>query len=646
MATKQEILAPLNEEQRDIVINYQGRIDVSACPGSGKTTCMVAVIQYMLKDGVAPSKILAFTFTRKAARELRERVKKKVGTDADKVMISTYHSFCAKLLRQCATYAGREANFSIYDEDDKKKVLGEIIKEFTKSSRCVDLNYNLVAGYISRFKADNLSPGEAKKYRSDTSFGKASAFIYESYESEMRKLNAFDFDDLPYFAYRIVKNNPEILTALTSRFEYILSDENQDSNKQNMNFILLLGSHSENIITVGDLDQSIYAFRGSDVKNIMKVIENEGFKTKNLTMNYRSTKTIVEAANSVIANNKSRQVKNVETNNPVGDNIEVVTTLNSKTQGEYVAKRIKDMMAKNAALKYKDFCVLGRTQSQVASLEEQLLLHKIPYSGRGLVPFYSRSEVKDVISYLKFAYNESDYLALSRIINVPKRGIGDSSLKKIKELLKQHFLSDIISNEELLHQTRLSNKSKNELLKFFRLIEAIREKVLTDSSPGSVIDFIIKAAQYKTYLENVCQNENTLGSKKSNLAELVFLASAYNSVTDFLNSTALDDTMGDDKEDTDKISLMTMHSSKGLEYKVVFIIGADDESMPHSLSHKNIEDIEEERRLFYVAMTRAKNNLLICYPKLAEVQYGSKKSVSMSRFIKEIPDKYICFSRY
>ena len=273
-------------------------------------------------------------------------------------------------------------------------------------------------------------------------------------------------------------------------------------------------------------------------------------------------------------------------------------------------------------------------------------MHKIPYSGRGLVPFYSRSEVKDVISYLKFAYNESDYLALSRIINVPKRGIGDSSLKKIKELLKQHFLSDIISNEELLHQTRLSNKSKNELLKFFRLIEAIREKVLTDSSPGSVIDFIIKAAQYKSYLENVCQNDNTLNSKKSNLDELVFLASAYNSVTDFLNSTALDDTMGDDKEDTDKISLMTMHSSKGLEYKVVFIIGADDESMPHSLSHKNIEDIEEERRLFYVAMTRAKNNLLICYPKLAEVQYGSKKSVSMSRFIKEIPDKYICFSRY
>ena len=646
MATKQEILAPLNEEQRDIVINYKGKIDVSACPGSGKTTCMVAVIQYMLKDGVAPSKILAFTFTRKAAKELKERVKKKVGADADKVMISTYHSFCAKLLRQCATYAGREANFSIYDEDDKKKVLGEIIKEFTKSSKCVDLNYNLVAGYISKFKADNLSPGEAKKYRSDTSFGKASAFIYESYESKMQSLNAFDFDDLPYFAYRIVKNSPEILAALSSRFEYILSDENQDSNKQNMNFILLLGSHSENIITVGDLDQSIYAFRGSDVKNIMNVIENEGFKTKNLTINYRSTKTIVEAANSVIAHNKSRQIKKVETKNCIGEKIEVVTTLNAKTQAEFIAKRIKDMMIKEPELRYKDFCVLGRTQSQIAALEEQLLLHKIPYYARGIVPFYTRTEIKDIIAYLKFAYNENDYLAMSRIINIPKRGIGESSLKKITELLKQHYTSDIISNEELLHQTRLSNKSKAGFLKFFGLIEDIREMILTDSSPDSVIDFIIKAADYYTYLENVCQNDNTLSSKKANLDELIFLASAYHSITDFLNNTALDETVGEDNKDTDSISMMTMHSSKGLEFKVVFIIGADDESMPHSLAHKSIEDIEEERRLFYVAMTRAENNLLICYPKLAEAQYGAKKSVSISRFIKEIPDKYIKFSRY
>ena len=646
MATKEEILAPLNEEQRDVVLNYRGKIDVSACPGSGKTTCMVAVIQYMLKDGVAPSKILAFTFTRKAAKELKERVKKKVGPDADKVFISTYHSFCAKLLRQCATYAGREANFTIYDEDDKKKVLGEIIKEFTKSSRCVELSYGLVAGYISKFKADNLSPSEAKKYRSDTSFGKASAFIYESYENEMQKLNAFDFDDLPFFAYRIVKNNPEILAALSSRFEYILSDENQDSNRQNMNFILLLGSHSENIITVGDLDQSIYAFRGSDVNNIMNVIKNEGFKTKYLSTNYRSTKTIVEAANCVIANNKSRQVKKVETDNPKGDNIEVITTLSSKTQSEYVAKKIKEMMAKDTSLVYKDFLVLGRTQSQIAALEEELLLKKIPYSGRGLVPFYTRTEIKDLIAYLRFAYNENDHLALSRIINVPKRGIGDSSLNKIRELLKQHYTSDIITNEELLHKTRLSAKSNKGILQFFRLIEQVKEKILANDNPGNVIDYIIKAVDYNKYLESVCKNGNTLAGKKANLEELVFLASAYSSVTDFLNNTALDENTGEDTKDTDCISLMTMHSSKGLEYKVVFIISADDESMPHSLSHKTLEDIEEERRLFYVAMTRAKNNLLICYPRLAEAQFGARKSVSMSRFIKEIPDRYITFSKF
>ena len=646
MATKQEILAPLSDEQRDVVINYKGKIDVSACPGSGKTTCMVAVIQYMLKDGVAPSKILAFTFTRKAAKELRERVRKKVGADADKVMISTYHSFCARLLRQCATYAGREANFTIYDEDDKKKVLGEIIKSFSKSSRCVDLNYGIVAGYISRFKADNLSPAEAKKYRSDTSFGKASAFIYESYENEMRKLNAFDFDDLPYFAYRIVKNNPEILAAISSRFEYILSDENQDSNKQNMNFILLLGSHSENIITVGDLDQSIYAFRGSDVNNIINVIKSEGFVTKNLSTNYRSTKTIVEAADCLISNNKSRNVKKITTDNPLGENIEVVTTLNAKTQAEYVAKKISELKSTRPEFRYSDFCVLARTQSQIASVEEQLLLKNIPYSGRGIVPFYARAVIKDIVAYLRFAYNENDQIALSRIINIPKRGIGDSSLQKIKELLKQHNISDIIINEQLLHKTRLSNKSKSGVLKFFRLIEDIRELILAARSPGDVIDCIIKASDYLSYLEGVCQNENTLQSRKADLDELVFIASAYSSVTDFLNNTALDETTGEDTKNTDAISLITMHSSKGLEYKVVFIIGADDDSMPHSLSHKSMEDIEEERRLFYVAMTRAKEKLVICYTKLVEAQFCQAKSVSMSRFIKEIPDKYITFSRF
>ena len=274
------------------------------------------------------------------------------------------------------------------------------------------------------------------------------------------------------------------------------------------------------------------------------------------------------------------------------------------------------------------------------------MLKNIPYSGRGIVPFYARAVIKDIVAYLRFAYNENDQIALSRIINIPKRGIGDSSLQKIKELLKQHNISDIIINEQLLHKTRLSNKSKSGVLKFFRLIEDIRELILAARSPGDVIDCIIKASDYLSYLEGVCQNENTLQSRKADLDELVFIASAYSSVTDFLNNTALDETTGEDTKNTDAISLMTMHSSKGLEYKVVFIIGADDDSMPHSLSHKSMEDIEEERRLFYVAMTRAKEKLVICYTKLVEAQFCQAKSVSMSRFIKEIPDKYITFSRF
>lgn len=641
MTTKQEILAGMTEEQRDVVVNYNGKINIEACPGAGKTATMVATIQYMLKDGVAPSKILAFTFTKKAATELKERVKKAIGPDADRVLICTYHSFCGKLLRQYAQYAGRKSNFTIYDEDDKKKVLTEVIKEFSKTNKCVGLSYSVAASYISKFKTDNLTPVEAKKYRSNTSYGKAAALMYEKYEEKMRAQNAFDFDDLPYFAYRIVKTYPEILEQVSAKFEYILSDENQDSSRQNMNFILLLGSHSNNIITVGDTDQSIYGFRGSDVGNIINTIKTESFKTKYLSMNFRSTRNIVEAANCVIKNNKNRIVKTVEAYKNAGEKVELIRVNDTDRQANFIAKKILELKANNSSLKYSDICILSRTQNQIASLEETLLLKHIPYNSKYIVPFYSRSEIKDVLSYLKFAFNNNDTVAFMRAVNTPKRGIGEASIKKILNCLPNISLDDIIKDDNVLKKLQLSVKTREGMNQFFGLINGIREKITNGASSKEVIAYIVNSINYNQYLKDNVDNEETLKLKMENIKKLEELAATFSSVSEMLTNTTFEEPETEEEEKPDMINIMTMHSSKGLEFPVVFIINVEDDSIPFVLSHKSAENIEEERRLFYVAMTRAKEKLFLVYPKIVSAQYGSKKIVPLSRFAKEISSELL-----
>lgn len=605
---------------------------------------MVATIQYMLKDGVPPSKILAFTFTKKAASELKERVRKAAGADADKVMICTYHSFCGKVLRGCAEYAGREANFTIYDEDDKKKVLSEVIRSFAKTNKCVPVKYATAASYISRFKIDNLSPSEARKYRSDTSYGKASALIYEKYEEKMRQLNAFDFDDLPFFAYRIVKANPEILEAISSRFEYVLSDENQDSNRQNMSFILLLGSRSHNIMVVGDTDQSIYGFRGSDVKNIISVVKNEGFKTKYLSTNFRSTSNIVNAASCVIRNNKNRIEKSIGTANGEGDSVELVSVSDTACQAGYVAKKIRQLVSGDEKRKYGDICVLSRTQNQLAEIEEALLLEHVPYSSRYMVPFYSRSEIKDILSYLKFAFNGSDALAFARAASTPKRGIGDSSCEKIINYLPGLKIYDIISDSDEVAKLRLPAKAAQGLKELSRIIGKVRSKIEEGAPPESVVRYIVEETGYEEHLKKAVENEDTLRMKIDNIAKLSCLAATFSSVSELLTNATFENPEEKEEGAGDAVSIMTMHSSKGLEFPVVFIINVEDDSIPFVFSHKSADSVEEERRLFYVACTRAKEKLFLVYPRIICSHYGGPKQAPLSRFVREIPKNYLLIS--
>ena len=648
MATKAEILQGLNDQQKDVVTNYNGKISLEAIPGSGKTFTMVSTIQYMLKDGVLPSRILAFTFTRKAANELRERVRAAVGVDVDKVMICTYHSFCGRLLRGCASYVGRTSTFSIYDEDDKKKVLDEIIKQYFKNMGLSAMKYGLVASYISKFKLDNLSPAEVKLYRTGSSYERACGFIYEAYENKMKEMNAFDFDDLPFFAYRIVKSNPEVLEAVVNRFDYIMSDENQDSNRQNLDFILLLGSKAQNIIMVGDTDQSIYKFRGADVENVINVIEREGFTTKFLSTNYRSTQVIVRAADSVIKNNKNRITKDSDTINEYGEKIDVVYTHNNATESEYICKKIQALMEKDTSLRYSDFCVLARTQHQIGRLEEQFLLSHIPFRSKGQVPFYCRAEIKDILAYLKFAYNEHDLVSLARIINVPKRGIGPAALKNLLEQLQNNKLSDIIGCDSMgANYKHFTKKQQISLRDFIKLVDELKNLISNNSKPADVVNCIVNNINYKEHLKSTVKVAETLEEKLTNIEQLKLIAATYDSIEAFLTNATLDEPELElEKDALNKVSLMTMHSSKGLEFKVVFIAGAHDESVPFVKSHDNPDAIQEERRLMYVSMTRAEKKLIITCPRVITGQLEIQKTVVPSRFLKEIPEDYIAKYKY
>lgn len=647
MATKQEILAPLNAEQRDVAVNYHGKINLESIPGSGKTHTIVATVQYMIKDGVSPSRILCFTFTRKAANELRERVTKAVGTDASKVTICTYHSFCGRLLRGCAQYAGRSANFTVYDEDDKKKVLGKIVDEYFKGVGVEAMKYGLVANMISRLKMDNFSPMEAKIHRTRNSYEKAVAFIYEAYENKMRENNAFDFDDLPYFAYRIVKNNPEVLNAVASRYDYVISDENQDSNHTNLDFIMLLGSKSQNILMVGDTDQSIYAFRGADVSNVIDVVASQGFNTKHLSTNYRSTQTIVNAADSLIKHNTKRIDKNPGTINAEGEKIDVVYTDNCAKEAEYICRKIKIMMGKNPELDYKDFAVLCRTTNQINTLEEKFMRAHIPYVCKCRVPFYSRTEIKDILAYIKYALNPKDAVAFERIVNIPKRGIGPAALKSVITGFTKGEICGIIDLRKFAQLK--TKKARDGFETFISVVTTIASKVSENIPPEELINYILEEIDYDSYLSDTVKEADTLDIKRINIRELVYLAATYDSVEEFLQDAVLDEPNPDSPEDinsSNKVNIGTLHGSKGLEFPVVILAGAHDESVPHIMCHSDNQQVEEERRLFYVGITRAESKLIITVPKVITGNMGIPRRVLPSRFISELPSKYLSKFQY
>ena len=629
VSTKAKILSRLNEQQREAAVNYQGPCIVNAAPGAGKTATLITRTAYMIEDGVSPYNILLFTFTRKAAKEIKDRVQAQIGERGKGITVGTYHSFCMRLLRKYADCLGWTKNFSIYDDEDKAGILKPLCVDY-------DLDRRMIAGTISRFKQNLLSPVEAAQI-AENDYEHIAATIYTQYMQKMKEANAFDFDDLIYFAIRLLEEHPDIKAQVNKKYTYITCDEAHDSSLEDLRLIELLGGEQFNVCMILDCDQSIYSFRGANMDAVYDFMDTHGFRQFMLERNYRSTQTIVKAARSMIVNNVEPFQKEVYSKNEEGSQIVCATLSDTYDESAYIVRVVKAM--KKRGYDYKDIAVLYRMQYLSRTVEEGLLKNSIPYQVVGGCPFYGRKEVKDIISYARFLQNPHDSEAFKRIINVPKRGVGDKSLERIFSC-HQAIVCDTIPEDGLLtacKETALKGKAKASMEQFMAIMHQLKD-VAETQSPAKLIDEIIRLIGYTTYLRQT--EADTADERIGNLMELEEIASSYVDLQDFLNNMVLNTQKADDENEVfDGVNLMTMHASKGLEFPVVIMVGSNEGIIPHFKAMYD-GDVSEERRLFYVAMTRAEKLLFITRPTVM-MRKGMPTYCKQSRFITEVDDVYL-----
>lgn len=616
----------LNENQQKAVVHKEGPMLVLAGAGSGKTSVLTNRIAYLIEEGVSPANILAITFTNKAAREMKERVTKLIGADARYIQISTFHSFGLKILKENYEFLGYDKNFIILDSDDTLTVVKKLMKDLNMNPKYY--NARDLRSKISSAKNELVTPEKFKKQEYDEKI----VTLYKKYCQKLKAGNSVDFDDLLILPIKLFEISPSILTSYQERYKYILIDEYQDTNEAQYVFSKMISKKYRNIFVVGDNDQAIYAFRGANYKNILNFEKDyPDCKTILLEENYRSTKTILNAANSVIKHNKLRKDKNLWSNNEEGDKIKYIKTDDEKAEGDYVVKEIKKIAETGTS--YDDIAILYRTNAQSRSIEEAMLKANIPYRIIGSFYFYNRKEIKDLLCYLRLINNPKDDVSLTRVINVPKRGIGNVTIANINARAEENNIS--------MFEAITSGKE----LAFKQLIEELQT-----SSENKTLTELVELVLEKSGLKKELSEEKTLESeiRLENLEEFKSITKNYEnefgevSLDDFLNEISLVSDVTEHSEGNNKVSLMTVHSVKGLEYDYVFIIGMEEGIFPHynSIMEGTNEAIEEERRLCYVAITRAKKKLWIINTK-KRMLYGQTQVNAPSRFIDEIDDKYL-----
>ena len=644
-----DFLNNLNNSQLESTLQMDGPMIVIAGAGSGKTRVLTYKIAYLMTEGVDPFNILALTFTNKAAKEMKERIATIVGNEAKNLWMGTFHSVFARILRTEAHKIGYTSNFTIYDSDDSQKLVSRIIKEFNLDKD--QYKYKSIFSRISSLKNSFITPNNylnnEELLLSDKISNRSKFYqIYNEYVERCFKAGAMDFDDLLLKTNELLNSYPDTLSKYQNIFKYILVDEYQDTNHSQYLIIRALSDKFQNICVVGDDAQSIYSFRGANINNILNFQKDfPDSKIFRLEQNYRSTKNIVNAANSLIENNQKRLKKNVWTENESGEKISVNKLLTDGEEGRFVASSIFENKMQSQ-LQNSDFAILYRTNAQSRSFEDALRKKNISYRVYGGLSFYQRKEIKDVLAYLRLLINPDDEQAFKRIINFPARGIGQTTLNKIAVEAKNSSVSDYIYIKDLLKSSEiLNNSTKNKLLDFVIMIESIKNKI----EHADVFD-ITKDVLKQSGLYNLYKNDESLEgiNRIQNIEELLngikdFVENnekSQASVSSFLQDVALATDQDNDTNDNNKVSLMTVHLAKGLEFPYVYIVGLEENLFPSAMNLNSRTELEEERRLFYVALTRAEKKIYLSYV-LSRYRWGKPVDSEKSRFIDEIKEEYL-----
>ena len=642
-----DYLAGLNPQQRAAVENTQGPVMIVAGAGSGKTRVITYRVAHLIQKGVDAFNILVLTFTNKASKDMRERISKVVAGEAKNIWMGTFHSVFAKILRVEAEKIGYPSNFTIYDTDDSKSLIRTILKEMQLDDKLYAANVvfnrissakNNLVSYTEYLENDQIQAEDAGNKRP------LLGLIYETYAKRCYKAGAMDFDDLLFKTNVLLKNHPDVLNKYQQKFRYLMVDENQDTNFSQYTIVKKLAAAYQNICVVGDDAQSIYAFRGANIQNILNFERDyPDLKVYKLEQNYRSTQNIVEVANSIIANNKNQLEKNVFSANEKGDRIKVSRAFTDNEEGKLVAEAIvQDRL--NSGLAHKDFAILYRTNAQSRAMEEALRKLNVPYKIYGGLSFYQRKEVKDLIAYFRLTFNPADEEAIKRVINYPRRGLGDTTIEKISVAADKHDVTmwQVICNPQQYIEGRIAN----QLNDFAMMIQSFA----AESKKLDAYETALYIAQHSGILKELHTDDSVEGrSRYENIQELLNGIKEFaerediedRSLAIFMQDIALltnDDRQND--KDADTVSLMTIHSAKGLEFKNVFVVGLEENLFPSQMSLTSRTDLEEERRLFYVAITRAEKKLTLTYAT-SRYRWGTLTSCEPSRFINEINPSYL-----
>lgn len=631
------ILDKLNEKQREAAKKIEGPLLILAGAGSGKTRTITYRIAHMINEkGISPYKILAVTFTNKAAKEMRERVELLIGEDAHKAMISTFHSFGVRLLRVYGDKLGYNANFTIYDTDDQKRVVRGIMKELVVGDK--SLTEGAVVSIISKLKENSVSVSDyEKENRFDANY-KIILECYRRYNRTLKENNGMDFSDILVNLHKLL-DIPEVLEKLQEKFQYIMVDEYQDTNNIQYNIVTKIASKYRNICVVGDENQSIYGFRGANIKNILDFEKDyKDALVVKLEENYRSTSAILTAANEVIKNNKTAKDKNLWTKKPQGELITVKECLNGREEVNYIIEEI--IKRKNMGKSYREFTILYRTNAQSRLFEEGFLKYNIPYKVFGGMQFYQRAEIKDIVAYLTVINNPQDTINLSRIINVPKRKIGDKSIEKIRDYANEANISMFEALGKGMDIPGLTSSVKIALDELYTILNDLIE-LSHEGNVSEVFDELIRRIGYFSYLNSTygAEAEGRVENVEELKNSIVELEKTVDLLTlrEYLENISLVSATDDLEGESDYVKLMTIHNSKGLEFPVVFLTGVEDDIFPGSKKVLfNPEELEEERRLCYVAITRAEEKLYLTYARSRFV-YGEFLAKIKSRFLEELP---------